>query len=288
MIVYETQEHFVMTEQDAHARLAGDFARAWQSGLIAGGSRWNETLIAVAEHDRSWRSLDKAPLWNDAERRPYSFMDLPDDLKWPHYRVGLDEFEQVAPPFSALLCSLHYRSFAKNIRQAAAQSFSESERKRQERLLRVLRLDSAGSGDDADSPNASPREETRPPIIGPEKPTELRDVRDAAAHLQILQFCDRLSLYVCLNGPGTSPPPEFSWDRKGIPHSESLPFANGALVVPSWENPREIRLSRSPFPPSFEASIAVKEVRKPDIAARGIRAAYEDTPPVLRIFRFLA
>ncbi|MDT2191313.1 DUF3891 family protein [Paenibacillus larvae] len=107
MIVYEREHDFVMTRQDDHARLAGMWIPYWKRFY---GDRREEMHLSVTEHDRGWIDLDETPLWNDAEDKPYTFIDTPVLLRLAFYTKGLDKVQSKSP-YAALINSLHFTSF---------------------------------------------------------------------------------------------------------------------------------------------------------------------------------
>ncbi len=202
---------------------------------------------AVFEHDRGWIDLDDTPFWNDRSGAPYSFIDFPLVPKIAFYRKGIDEVERMNR-YAALLCSLHYASFFERETHPAGVNYLREERERQRRLKRELRIDS-------------------------------QEAEDALQfHFELLQFCDRLSLYICLNEPGVKKADEFAWYREGFPHSERFPFAANRKIVAYWLDEQRVSLSAFPFEQPFLASVMIKAVGKPDIAEYGLAQAYERTP----------
>jgi hypothetical protein len=245
VIVREKENSFVMVRQHDHARVSGDVAAAWKAAFFPGPERRDEVVLAVREHDRGWIGLDETPVWNDRIQAPYTFMDYPLRLKTVFYQKGVDEVEQQSP-YAALLCSLHYTSFFRHVSEPAALDYVREETARQQRLRQETGI--AGSA----SENILP------------------------LHLDVLQFCDHLSLYLCLNDPGVRKDHERSWYREGFP--QTFPFARGARITARWEGTDTVRLSPFPLDRPLQVTLPLKEVHKEEIRRSGIAAAYQAAP----------
>nr|AYQ72090.1 DUF3891 family protein [Cohnella candidum] len=110
MIIREIQDSFVMVTQHDHALLSGEIAKHFTDPYFVDGAYRADVELAIREHDRGWIRLDDAPIWNDRDAKPFSFMDYPLLPKLTHYRLGIDEV-QAQSEYAALLCSMHYCSF---------------------------------------------------------------------------------------------------------------------------------------------------------------------------------
>jgi hypothetical protein len=232
-----------MVKQHDHAQLSGVIAGHFRHSLFGDGARVQDMLYAVSEHDRSWIRLDDTPIWNDAASAPFSFMDYPLLPKIALYKIGLDEIE-TANEYAALLCSLHYasfRSFKQGVNRYCA-DFYNTELARQERLKNKL------------NPVASDEVEK---------------------HFAILQLCDDISLYICLNRPGASKEEEHSWYRDGFANSERMDRKAGQPVVARWLDVGTIALTPSPLQTKFTATLSCKSVSKSVIRQIGIATAYK-------------
>ncbi len=175
MIVRRQGRRFVLFRQHDHALVSADFALR-----LAELDRFHPSAVfAIAMHDVAWRPLDREVLWNEAEGRPYSFMDYPLGPKLPAYKAGIDRVA-AEDPYAGCLCSMHYASFFEGDSNPEAIRFREEELTRQERLKAGM------------------------------KPEE-RDGLERDLHL--LRFCDNLSLFICLNEPGRN---TFPWFREGL------------------------------------------------------------------------
>lgn len=188
--------------------------------------------------------MDDTPLWNDAKEMPYTFSDLPDLLKLPHYRQGVDAVE-ADNPYAAILCSAHYASFFDPPGSPHEASFYQHERARQARLMRELGVDEA----------------------------------ELAAHLRVLQFLDRLSIYICMTEPDMPPGTGWTAFRDGFPDSEHLPGTGGGRrIAARWLDNAHMGLGPFPFRGPVEAVLPVRVIGRARIRAEGLVAAYRTTP----------
>lgn len=158
MIVRELQDSaYMLINQHDHALASGEFARHWARKPEPGES----AIFAIANHDMSWRDLDRRPLWDPESGKPYGFLEYPIERRIAAYRRGLDETERL-DPYAGCLCSMHY-TYVVNDSKVEVR-FKQVESERQERLKKQL------SDEQRSSLN--------------------RDLR-------FLQFFDTLSLFVC-------------------------------------------------------------------------------------------
>lgn len=246
MIVYEQPNAFVMVRQHDHAHLSGWTADHWDLSHFKGSERLHDVLYAVYQHDRSWISLDEMPLWNDKDHMPYSFSDFPLIPKLRFYTMGLDETEK-ENPYAALLCSMHYASFFEGTIQPDSHKFLLNERNRQEKLREQCSIQC----------------------------DEQKEVLQY--HFHLLQFCDDVSLYVCLNEPGVSKAEEHPWYRKGFRNSEVFSNEKQQQIIAHWVDAQHIIFSPFPFREPFHAQVQTKVVLKELVKSVGIAQAYDDT-----------
>lgn len=244
MIVREEEQQFVMVAQHDHARLSGDLAGHF-SRFFTDDPHFDDVLLAIYNHDLSWVRLDEAPIWNDRKSAPYSFTDYPLLPKLTHYEYGLNQTERLNK-YAALLCSMHYSSFGifQNSVNPACQDFSREEARRQHRIMAEL-----GVTNDA-----------------------LLDKQ-----LKLLQLCDRISLYVCLNRPGSGKDQENARYKAGFEDSELFTDGKARRLIAQWVNDNEIRLTPSPFETGFHACLRQKRVPKELIRKQGIEHAYRSS-----------
>lgn len=207
MIVREKEGCFVLVAQHEHGKISGEFAQRWNEELMPS----EPTLYATTNHDVAWKSLDLKLSWNPEAGRPYSFIDYPLAPKLEAYTEGIDLVESHSS-YAGCLCSMHYASFVKNATEDSAVSFREAEERRQERLKRGMGEEEFGNLDH---------------------------------NLRLLQLCDDLSLFVCLNEPGRN---DFPWYREGFKFE-------GERIIPVWEDEGTLRFEPELFTGPFEISI---------------------------------
>jgi hypothetical protein len=240
MIIRETDQHFVMTTQNEHAIFSSEIARGFTENLFIDRKYISDVLIAIQEHDRSWIRLDDTPTWNDRNSVPFSFVDYPLLPKLVLYKLGLDEVEEMNE-YAALLCSLHYTSF-KHIQRSKVTDcidFIKNETNRQKRLKAKLGF----------------------------PPEEM-----ILAHFRLLQLCDEISLYVCMNNPGVSKEDEHPWYKEGFETTIGQQKVNAY-----WISNNEIFIKPLLFEIEMSATIKTKYVMKDLIKRVGIDTAYKET-----------
>ncbi|UVI29429.1 DUF3891 family protein [Paenibacillus spongiae] len=250
MIIRETEHHFVMTAQDEHAHFSGLIANHFADHLFIDPSYRSDTILAIHEHDRSWIRLDETPIWNDRIAVPFSFSDYPLLPKLILYRYGLDETESMNE-YAGLLCSLHFSSF-QDIRQSTRSECVEFIRHEAARQQRI-------------------KDKWKP-----------LDDSMVSKHLKLLQLCDGISLYVCLNEPGAAKENEHPWYREGF----DMQIDDRKLTA-QWMNEERIMIDPFPFKEAFKAAIRSKHVAKDSIKQNGIDAAYKNTPFTEQIITFV-
>jgi hypothetical protein len=246
MIIYERNDCFTMVKQHDHALVSGELAQHWKDDYFFGLEKKNEVVLAVREHDRGWIHLDSTPLWNEKNQRPYSFEDYPYDPKITSYKNGIDEVEKMNK-YAGLLCSLHFSSFVHENNDPICSRFMKNEKIRQQRLLTE---------------------------IGIEEASEQEKIM--FYHLKILKFCDNLSLYICLNEPGTNKSIEHPFFRYGFP--QTFPFANNQLIHAHWDHEDTVSLSASPLMMELQVTLPIKVIKKELINEIGLVQAYNLAP----------
>lgn len=241
MIIRETEQHFIMTTQHDHAGLSSQIAEQLRSELFLGNEHIPIVLQAVTEHDRAWIRLDHTPIWNDQEQVPFSFSDYPLLPKLILYKLGIDEVEQMNA-YAALICSMYYASFQdiQNSLHPDCIAFCTGEANRQAQLLEKL------------------------------KPS--KEVLER--HFHILQLCDDISLYVCLNKPGSAKADEHPWYREGFKRSEPLLPEGSSRLAAEWLNENEIKMAPFLWKHDFKTIVPVKRVSKDSIRSLGLNQAY--------------
>jgi hypothetical protein len=244
MIVRETEHEITMISQHDHAHLSGDVASNFKN-FFTNDPYFEDVLFAVYQHDLSWIRLDETPIWNDRKSVPFSFTDYPLLSKLSHYKYGLDEIERMNK-YAGLLCSLHYSSFGifQNSSVEDCIDFARSEANRQQRIKNELNL------------------------------TNLEDV---FKQFRLLQLCDVISLYVCLNSPGVSKEQEHPRYRSGFEDSELFNREGDNRLVAEWMDNKKIKVTPNPFDWSFSANVRLKKLLKRQIDEEGIGRAYKNS-----------
>ncbi|TDQ41438.1 DUF3891 family protein [Aureibacillus halotolerans] len=221
MIIKQHQDGFICIRQHDHGLLSGELAY----GLLPQMRSFtniseDEWLFAVTSHDIGWRSLDRTLLWNEHTNAPYSFEDYPPAPKVQAYTEGINGVEE-QDAVAGLLCSLHMTSFFEHDRPLADEevAFVRAEAARQKRLKGNVNL--------------------------PEK-----DLQHA---FELLQFCDHLSLYLCLNHPGRKKEEEWPWYKQGFPYRS--PALRNHPVVGWWPRTETVIMHPFPFTTPQEVSI---------------------------------
>ncbi len=214
MIVRERHDSFVLVRQHDHALASGKFARYWAERPRP----FEPTVFAVTNHDVAWKGPDSSVRWNEVSGRPYSFVDYPAEEKVAAYTSGLDWLES-EDAYAACLCSMHYERLMREFgRSDTDVRFAEAEFRRQERLRQDMG-----------------REE----------------LNNLERNLGLLRLCDGLSLFACLNEPGSSSYPP--------PYPGGFRF-DGEIFEPVWEDSNTLRLDPNPFSEPFNISIPYEEV----------------------------
>lgn len=212
MIVRERPDFFVLVEQHEHGLVSGEFARHWAAEIPSREA----ALYAIANHDVAWRELDATIRWNDETGRPYSFVDYPAGPKLRAYAKGLD-FIESRSLYAAYLCSMHYGSFVRSSKREPEVPFGESEAERRRRIVAALSNE---------------------------------EIEGLEYDFRLLQLCDDLSLFVCLNEPGRDDHP---WYRDGFGFM-------GARFGPVWEDERTLRLDPNPFSEAFAIEVPYRVI----------------------------
>ncbi|MCD8510506.1 MAG: DUF3891 family protein [Bacillus sp. (in: Bacteria)] len=229
MIVIESSGGFRLIEQHEHAIISGFLAEAWRDDLFIGKNRRHEVELAIKNHDACWQRLDKNPILNAKKGRPVSFIDFPLEEKIDAYRSGVDEMLE-QNDYAAFLISLHYTSFFRGkLDDENGQRFKDQEQTRQKQLRQKLDVNG----------------------------------EDVQFHFDLLQLCDNLSLYLCMNEWGSSKEEEYPWFREGFP--QKLATVDAKFYT-KWINENEVALDPYPFKEdSVKVTIPNKHIRKVEI-----------------------
>ncbi|WP_084361151.1 DUF3891 family protein [Neobacillus fumarioli] len=113
----------------------------------------------------------------------------------------------------------------------------------------------------------------------------IKDKQTLHYHLNMLRFCNNLSLYICLNKPGVQKENEHPFFRNGIPHS--FPFANHQPIYAQWIGLETVSLSAFPLKKELQVQLEFKKVKKQDIQLNGILNAYTNAPLLKRSVLFM-
>lgn len=275
MIVREQTDRYVLIHQHDHAKLSGTLATCWGNESIPAPPPPNAGLmLATALHDVGWMPLDHHPRWNEAEGRPFSFVDEPLERKLPAYVAGVDRVS-AEDAYAGLLCSRHYTSFfppeaVRRLGDQAAQ-YVAGERARQKQLQRSL------------------REVGRQP-----------ELARADFDLALLKLWDNLSLYVALNEPGTSKEREHPWYRDGfsLTHQDWAAFqgdqeegrssGGGAIRFQAcWIDQGRVALRPFPLRKPVALCLRYQAVEKASIESLGFAAACSQAPPEVLVVRIV-
>ncbi len=244
MIVREHPTAYVMIEQAEHAYMSGQMVSLWKNSLFLGKTYRPSVEYAIEKHDDGWKAIDQQPFWNDEKQVPYSFIDFPTIPKTIFYKHGIDEVERV-DAYSGLLCSRHYVRFLKGNPSDEVKNFLQQETKRQQQIVEAI----------------------------PSFNHEWFDF-----HYGLLQFCDDLSLYVCMHEPGASQTEIHHFFRDGITLHPSLDMFKRHRLTLHWKDKKTIVIDAFPFKQPVQLTIPQKIVQKDDIAKHGLVKAYENTP----------
>ncbi|WP_170885511.1 DUF3891 family protein [Bacillus alkalicellulosilyticus] len=239
MIVRETKQSFIMISQHDHARLAGDIALRLPFNTT---SAQKNVLLAIYEHDCGWVGLDHTPIWNDEAQKPFSFQDYPIIPKIEFYKKGINEIQN-KNMYAALLCSMHFASFFASTPEGPGLHFLIEEKQRQTHLINSL------------------------------KSQDELDEKQLAFHFQLLQLCDDISLYACLNHPGSTKEKEHPWYIGGFKNTDVV-FPTKNHLIAHWLDKQSITIDPFPFTEDFQSSYYYKSVDKQLVEKVGIANAY--------------
>ncbi|MCU6707411.1 DUF3891 family protein [Paenibacillus sp. J5C_2022] len=254
MIIREEPQHFIMIAQHDHGQLSGEIATSINPSYFIDEKLRDTVIKAIYEHDRGWIKLDETPIWHDAASRPFTFEDYPLAPKLQFYGLGIDEIEE-KNLYGGLLCSMHFSTF-ELLRQSDQEdcvAFCAREDDRQKRLREQL---------------GSWNEEA------------------LMAHFKILQLCDDLSLYVCLNHAGAAKEEEHPWFRDGFKHADYFTGRTDGVLMASWLSCEEVRVTPEVFATKCQAKLLYKRVAKEEIKRFGIHEAYLQSPLLEQVVAF--
>ncbi|MFU0790497.1 MAG: DUF3891 domain-containing protein [Virgibacillus proomii] len=241
MIVRAHKNGYILIEQDHHAQTSGDMIKKWKEIHFPKSEHKASVIYAIDKHDIGWKPFDQEPFWNDLAEKPYSFIDFPNSAKTMLYASGIDQVEAV-DSYAGLLCSVHYTRFLKGDASPISRKFVKQEKQRQQRIIQM-----AGNFD-----------------------SEL-----FAKYYSLLQLCDNLSLFICLNEPGTDQHPFF---KEGIPLPANLESFTGEKINLTWKDKTTVALSDFPFVSEVSFSYPYKWLATESIVGKGLIPAYQQAP----------
>jgi hypothetical protein len=179
MIVSATTDgHLLLVRQTDHQVLSGLLAEAWGNEEFVRPEPFAPLLRAAYEHDNGWRAWEQAPKVDPATRRPYQFTDVPLEEHLAFYREGIDELA-ARDPHAGLLVTLHCQGFHNQRFGTMPEAVMKPHPPEREWALKRFMIDL----------QARQRELGRRITV---------DTAALWAQYELLQFLDRLSLYLCM------------------------------------------------------------------------------------------
>lgn len=247
MIIKEEKDAVIFIEQHEHALISGQFVNKWKASLFT-GNEWRPSVeYAVTNHDRSWIPLDRNILFLTDQTIPASFTDYPLKKKIVAYETAIGQLVK-EDIYAGYLLSCHYTSFFKGKSDIEGQKFVKNEKIRQDKLLK----------------KRFPLEKELTP--------EVRHF-----HFHLLQFCDNLSLYLCMNEWGIDKDDELSWFKDGFP--QQLSTLNKEQFYSTWESETTVKLNPYPFTPEqLHISIPYKRLDKKRLRDTDVQRLYQEIP----------
>lgn len=247
MIVRYEKSHYVFITQHDHAFIAGEFLARFKKEFIT-IDHYESLKFAIYQHDRAWIIPDSHPLLDDFRRKPFSYFNYPEKLKFHFLKLGIDQID-LANSYSAILCSMHYANLFRLSTDNSEREFYAREKIRQKHLMNKLKIQN----------------------------------EDLLSYqLRILQFCDNLSMYICQNTPGVIKEEEVAVYRDGFRNSSFFHHHSDTKIVAFFRdiNKNNIGFNSSPFEKPFEVKLPVKRIEKALIKDIGIEDAYQYTESV--------
>lgn len=246
MIIKEERDTIIFIEQDEHALISGRMINKWQSSLFL-GEEWRSSVeYAVTRHDRSWIPLDRKFLFLKNQSIPADFTEYPLENKIKAYKRGIEQLVS-EDLYAGYLLSCHYASFFKGKNDVEGKTFTMEEEQRQEKLLKE------GFS------------------LNKELTADMRHF-----HFNLLQFCDNLSLYLCMNPWGIDKDNELAWFKEGFP--QQLSTLNGQQLYSTWESKTTVKLNPFPFVSErLHISIPYKRLDKQKVKESTVQKVYQET-----------
>ncbi|MGC5770937.1 DUF3891 family protein [Paenibacillus pabuli] len=245
MIVYEREHDFVLTAQHEHGLAAGEMASHWKTELLADAAHRDELIIAAREHDRGWIELDAAPFWNDYSQTPYSFRDFPLRPRFVFYRKGIEEVRE-KNLYAGLLCSMMYTELFQN--NLGVNEHDDEDIREYLNIEREQQLSWEQQ-------------------LGDREALKQRLKSD----VEIMLFCDQLSLFLCMEEPGT-PAARYDFFADGL--GCTFDACSRQPIRAEWLSNEKVGISFVPFDEDFTVSMPYKSVPKASIRKFGMLQAY--------------
>jgi hypothetical protein len=111
MLVTRKEGMLTLLTQPDHAAVAGQLAEAWGNEQFAAPEARDALLCAAAHHDDGWFELDGLPAFNEAERRPAHFTELPLTETVGPYGRGVESVYR-RDLRAGVLVSMHWSGFS--------------------------------------------------------------------------------------------------------------------------------------------------------------------------------
>lgn len=106
MVIRPDEGILCLTEQPEHARMTGELVEAWGGGGFEPVGSAASVRLAAEMHDAGWAEVDAEPRVNPATARPYSFLDIPQNVHVAAHTRTVER-ASLADPYAGLLTSLH-------------------------------------------------------------------------------------------------------------------------------------------------------------------------------------
>ncbi|MDY7091344.1 MAG: DUF3891 family protein [Acidobacteriota bacterium] len=116
MIFFRQDGDLVVTTQTDHAFFSGQLAGLWRDDELPDNPRREEILFGIREHDNGWRETDSAPWVNPESGDPYSFLDIPTEIRFEIWLRGVQRFAD-EHAYASLLIAHHASGLHEDHRQ---------------------------------------------------------------------------------------------------------------------------------------------------------------------------
>jgi hypothetical protein len=181
MIVTATDGQLLLIRQMDHQVLAGVLAEAWGNDRFARPEPFGPLVRAAHKHDNGWHDWELAPKVDPATRQPYQFTDVPVQEHLTFYRRAIDELA-ARDPEAGLLVNLHCQGFHNQRFGTMPEAVMRAHPPEQEAAVKRFMI-----GLQSQQRELGRRVQVDTPALW--------------AQYELLQFFDRLSLYLCMPPP---------------------------------------------------------------------------------------